>query len=123
MGEVTTAPATQPRSAAPRVPVPTPQRPQPGEQLRHLEGLDEVVLRPRVQPLHAIAQASPRRQDQHRRPDPPPPKAGDEVDPLHSGEPAIDHQHVVTPGQPTVQPDLSVGRQIDQVALGAEQIG
>ena len=98
------------------------QRPQPGQQLRDLERLGQVVLRARVEALDPVVQRAARREHEDGRENPAGPQPGDQVDALDPGQAAIDEQHLVPARQPRVQAGLPVGGDLDGEPLPGQQL-
>jgi putative addiction module component (TIGR02574 family) len=91
-----------------------------GQQFLHREGLDEVVVRPRVEPLHAVRDGVPggEQQDGNEGAGAPPALHGHE--PVAAGEPPVENDEIV-PVFREVQVGLgATPRLVDGVPQGAE---
>jgi hypothetical protein len=70
-------------------------RPQPRRELLEGERLDEVVVSPDVEPLHAIAHGIPGREHQDRRPDPGAADLGTQGEAVAIGQHDVEDERVV----------------------------
>jgi len=97
--------------------VPAGQGPEPRGQLQQAERLDQVVIRPRVQPSDPVGDTIPGRQHQHRGPGPRFAQPPAELEPIHARQHHVedDRPVFVLRGQP--QALRSVGRDVDRVAF------
>jgi hypothetical protein len=76
------------------------QGPDPGQQLTQRERLDQVVIRPRLQPGHPVIDRVPRGEHQDRGGIPPPAEHAARVEPVHHRHQDIQHDQVDRrPGQ------------------------
>ena len=67
---------------------------QPGQQFRQREGLGQVIVAALLQAAHAVINAAPRRQDQHRRADPQLTQLENQADPVHVRQSKVNNQDV-----------------------------
>jgi hypothetical protein len=98
------------------------QCPQAGQQLLHLEWLDQIVLGAGVEALDPIGQRSPGGEQQHRRAQAPGPQPRHEGHALDRRQPPVHDEHVVLPGQAAVQARPPVLGQVDPVAGPRQQV-
>ena len=72
-----------------------PQSAHPRQQFFHGEGLYQVIVRPRVQPLHPVADIGQGRDHQHRGGDAPLPQTAEELDAVYSRQHPVQQDQLV----------------------------
>jgi hypothetical protein len=98
------------------------QRPRPGQQLRHLERLGEVVVGAGVEAGDHVGGAAERGQHQYAGADGPLTQPCDDVQAVDSRQAAIHDNQPVLSSQSEVESALTVGRVIGGIALGGEKV-
>ena len=96
---------------------------QPGQQLVERKRLDEIVIRPGVEPAHAVGYAVLRREKQHRRLVAALAHLRQERKAVHARHHHIEHDGVILRALQIVQRLHAVKAGVDAVAFGCECFG
>jgi hypothetical protein len=96
------------------------ERPQPGQQLREGERLDQVIFGPGVQAGDPVLDGVPGREDQHGLRVPGRPQVGENLEAVSPGQEQVQHQAVEGLGDRQLVALLAGGRRHDLVALGLQ---
>ena len=96
------------------------QGPQPGQQFPEVERLDQVVVRPAVEPGDAVRGGVPSREHEDRNVEAPPPRLGDHLDAGDPGHPPVDHGHVVVVAAQVEPGGLPVDHGVHDIAVLTE---
>jgi len=89
---------------------------EPSEELREVEGFDQVVVAARLEPAHAIVHAAPGAQEDDGRAPPPAPQLLDEAQPVAPRQHHVDDGGVEVVLQRQAQALLAVAGPLDGVA-------
>ena len=65
------------------------------QQLAERKGLDEIIVAPGAQPLHAVIDTAERGEDQRGGADLRRPQCAEDRQPVHAGEHAVEHDRVI----------------------------
>ena len=96
--------------------------PDPGQQLAHVKGLGQIVVRPGVQPPDAVLQLGFGGEQQNGRLTAVFPQAGKDLKPVHFRQHNVQNDPVILPGQGIVVGVLTVVNRVHQIFMICEHV-